>query len=127
ISGPLKGWRRLEERHGLAGTLRRLGVWGAISGPPISNVLADWHAGERVLRQRDVLVADTAVEIELQALPLPQEGDRLTAHRLMKPVFTEEDRGDGRHLVGCGLDRRDCHGCFASCLWPGGCRLTAGL
>jgi hypothetical protein len=29
------GWRGLEERHGFAGTLRRLGGMGAISGPPI--------------------------------------------------------------------------------------------
>src|SRR2546428_1705591 len=60
-------------------------------------------------------------------MALPQEGHRLTAPRVVQPVFAEENGGDGRHLVGCRLDRRDCHGCFASCSCPGGCRLTAGL
>src|SRR2546428_5360744 len=74
-----------------------------------------------------MLVADPAVEVELQSMALPQEGHRLTAPRVVQPVFAEENGGDGRHLVGCRLDRRDCHGCFASCSCPGGGRLTAGL
>src|SRR3989442_13687682 len=74
-----------------------------------------------------MLVADPAVEVELQSLALPQEGHRLTAPGVVQPVFAEENGGDGRRLVGCRLDRRDCHGCFASCSCPGGCRLTAGL
>src|SRR2546427_13251956 len=74
-----------------------------------------------------MLVADPAVEVELQSLALPQEGHRLTAPRVVQPVFAEENGGDGRRLVGCRLDRRDCHGCFASCSCPGGCRLTAGV
>src|SRR5256712_8360092 len=60
-------------------------------------------------------------------MALPQEGHRLTAPRVVQPVFAEENGGDGRRLVGCRLDRRDCHGCFASCSCPGGGRLTAGL
>src|SRR3989442_16001107 len=74
-----------------------------------------------------MLVADPAVEVELQSLALPQEGHRLTAPGVVQPVFAEENGGDRRRLVGCRLDRRDCHGCFASCSCPGGCRLTAGL
>src|SRR2546426_11005557 len=74
-----------------------------------------------------MLVADPAVEVELQSLALPQEGHRLTAPGVVQPVFAEENGGDGRRLVGCRLDRRDCHGCFASCSCPGGGRLTAGL
>src|SRR3989454_5333910 len=89
--------------------------------------LAHRHARQRVLRQRDVLVADPAVEVELQSLAPSQEGHRLTAPRVVQPVFAEENGGDGRRLVGCRLDRRDCHGCFASCSCPGGGRLTAGL
>src|SRR3989442_9594444 len=74
-----------------------------------------------------MLVADPAVEVELQSLALPQEGHRLTAPGVVQPVFAEENGGDGRRLVGCRLDRRDCHGCFASCSCPGGGPLTAGL
>src|SRR3989442_8589457 len=74
-----------------------------------------------------MLVADPAVEVELQSMALPQEGHRLTAPRVVQPVFAEENGGDRRRLVGCRLDRRDCHGCFASCSCPGGWRLTAGL
>src|SRR5215467_14942877 len=58
-----------------AGALRTLRLGGR--EPPIflgpGNLdrgrLADRHARERVLRQRDVLVANAAVEVELQALP----------------------------------------------------------
>src|SRR5207302_9980526 len=71
-SGARRRPRRPGARPSLPADPARAGyyleVWGAISGPPILSRLADRHAGERVLRQRDVLVADTAVKIELQAL-----------------------------------------------------------
>src|SRR5207248_1219161 len=55
--GASMGWRRLEERHGFAGTLRRLGGLGAILGPPskragISGPLWAWRALRGAARLR---------------------------------------------------------------------------
>src|SRR5205807_1135209 len=44
------GWRGLEERHGFAGTLRRLGGWGAISGPMGWRGLEERHGFAGTLR-----------------------------------------------------------------------------
>src|SRR5262249_61928588 len=71
-------------------------------------------------------MADTAVKVEFESLPLPQEDHRLAASSVVQPFFTEEDRRDGRHLVGCGFDRRDCHGDLPPALCSGGGRPTAG-
>src|SRR6266516_7664532 len=48
---PPDAWRRIDGRHGFAEAPGAWGVWGAISGPPIS---LDIEAGEEELAQLEV-------------------------------------------------------------------------
>src|SRR5262245_64505682 len=86
-------WIRRRQRRRGGSRVRSREARGARSGPPLrlfyldSRRFADRDTGERVLGKRDVLVADTAVEIELESLPLPQEDHRLSASSVVQPFF----------------------------------------